>query len=535
VSDVESGGRAIAPVAAQRWPWLLTAATVDELVVARARVTPDALLLVEADGTGVTCADFDRRVGRVAAALAARGVAAGTRVAWQLPTRISTVLVLAALRRLGAVQSPVIPLYRERETGAALATTDAEIFLVPGVWRGFDFSAMAASLAAGGGPAPQVLEISHDAPEAEPAGRPALPVPVPDEVSWVYFTSGSTGVPKGARHTDGSLLASGFAFAGLGELGRIPGEFGAMGFPVAHVGGIQYLIAALAAGFPILLLETFIPDQAARLFRDYGVTTTGGAPPFYTALLALAGARPGERLIPTLRTLKGGGAPCPPHLVKAVAETLGAVLAHDYGMTEVPMVAVASPSDPPDVRARTDGRPVPANRVRLVDAGGAACPPDGVGEVQVSGAGVCRGYTDPAETEAAFTADGWFRTGDLGRLHPTGHLEVVGRVKDLIIRNGENVAPQEIETLLAQHPDVAEVAVIGLPDPARGERVCAIIVPRPGREAPSLAMLSGWLLAGGLMRQKLPEQVEVVDALPRTGLAKVAKVELRRRFGALVP
>ncbi|MBX6387745.1 MAG: AMP-binding protein [Frankia sp.] len=532
-----------APTSHPDWPWLLRAETVDGLIVARAALTPDDLFLVDEAGQRVTFGEFDARVTRVAAALAAAGVTVGTRVAWQLPTRISTLLVMAALRRLGAVQAPIIPLYREREVSAALATTDAQVLLVPGTWRGFDFAAMAARIAAAGGPAPRVVEIGYDAPEAEPVGEVAEPAPDPDAVRWIYFTSGSTGVPKGARHTDSTLLCTGLAFAGIGELGRRPGEFGSIGYPVAHVGGIEYLIAALAGGMSLLLLEAFVPDRAVELYNRYGVTTTGGAPPFYSALLAAAGLPAGQRLVPTLRTLKGGGAPCPPHLVPAVAERLGAVLAHDYGMTEVPMIAVASPSDPPDVLAETDGRPVPGNRIRLMDPAdpdgtrnpaSAGSPPGGVGEVQVSGAGVCRGYTDPAATAEAFTADGWFRTGDLGRLLPSGHIEVVGRLKEMIIRKGENVAPQEIEGLLGQHPALAEVAVLGLPDPERGERVCAVVAPRPGHAAPTLAELTAWLSEAGLMRQKLPEQLEIVDALPRTGLGKIAKNQLRERLAASI-
>lgn len=520
---------AAAPDTGKPWPWLLTAPTFDELVRRRAELTPDSPLLFDEHGETVSCAEFDRRCSAVARALAAEDIGPGTRAAWQLPTRISTVLVLAALRRLGAVQAPIIPIYREREVGAALAAVDAEVLLVAGTWKGVDLRAIGEAAAAGR--ATRLVEIGHRAPETGGDGPDPVPAD-PDEVAWVYFTSGSTGTPKGARHSDRSLLTPAFAFAGLGELGREPGEVGAMGFPIAHVGGVEYLVAALAGGFPLLVLEAFVPAEAVELFRRHGVTTTGGAPPFYTALVAVARARAGEqRLIPTLRTLKGGGAPCPPHLAGEVAEVLGAVLAHDYGMTEVPMVAVASPSDPAGVLAATDGRPVPGNRLRLVDADGRERGPGEVGEVQVTGPGVCHGYTDPADTAAAFTADGWFRTGDLGVLHPTGHVEIVGRVKDLIIRKGENIAPQEIETLLARHPAVAEVAVVGLPDPERGERVCAVLVVRPGAQAPDLDAVAGWLLDAGLMRQKVPEQLEVVDALPRTGLAKVAKAELRRRFG----
>ncbi|MCW2903680.1 MAG: putative cyclohex-ene-carboxylate:CoA ligase [Streptosporangiaceae bacterium] len=511
------------------FPWLLTAATLLELIEHRAQLTPDAPLLIDQHDVRLTCREFRDGVERVAAALAASGIGPGTRVAWQLPTRISTVLVMAALRRLGAVQAPIIPVSREREVSAALVTSGAEVFLVPGVWRGFDYTAMAAGLPMPDGARPQLLVIGQDAPESsDTAALPPVPYD-PEEVAWVYFTSGATGAPKGARHTDTTLLTTGIGFAGLGRLGERDGEVAAMGFPIAHVGGNQYLIAALAGGYPVLLLESFVPDEAVLLFRRHWVTTTGGAPPFYSALVALARSRPGEPLLPALRTLKGGGAPCPPSLFEAVRDTLGVVLAHDYGMTEVPMIGVASPVDPSDVLAQTDGRVVPGNRIRIVAADGAPCPVGEVGEVQVAGRGVCHGYTDPAETAAAFTADGWLRTGDLGRLHPSGHIEVVGRLKDMIIRKGENVAPQEIEELLARHPGVAEVAVIGLPDATRGERVCAVVVAAPG-PAPDLAELGDWLLREGLMRQKLPEQLEIVDALPRTGLAKIAKAELRERF-----
>ncbi|WP_409330015.1 class I adenylate-forming enzyme family protein [Trujillonella humicola] len=520
-------------VAVGDWPWLLQAPTFPALVRARAGATPDALFLVDEADRQVTCAQFAERVDRVAAALHAEGIGPGSRVAWQLPTRISTVLVMAALRRLSAVQAPVIPLYREREVTVALRTTDAEYFLVPGSWRGLDYAEMAAGIAADGGPAPRVLVIGDEAPERDDtAGLPPEPAD-PDEVAWIYFTSGSTGAPKGARHTDAGLLATGSGFAGNGRLGADGREMGAMGFPVAHVGGIEYLISALTGGYGLLLLEAFVPDQAVALMARYGVTTTGGAPPFYSALIALARAADADRpLLPALRVLKGGGAPCPPDLYRQVREVLGVQLAHDYGMTEVPMVAVADPRDDDEVLARTDGRVLPFNRVRVVDADGGAVPSGESGEVQVSGIAVCRGYTDPAETARAFTDDGFFRTGDLGRLLPTGHIEIVGRLKDLIIRKGENIAPQEIEELLAQHPAVAEVAVLGLPDPDRGERVCAVVVVAPGQPEPTLATLTDWLRGRGLMPQKLPEQLELVDVLPRTGLAKIAKNELRSRLAA---
>jgi acyl-coenzyme A synthetase/AMP-(fatty) acid ligase len=449
-------------------------------------------------------------------------------VAWQLPTRASTVILMAALARLGAVQAPVIPIYRERETGAAVATAGAEFMLVPGTWRGFDYAAMAAGLPT----APKVLVMGEAVPPAA-ANAGSLPAPAPS-AGWVYFTSGSSGLPKGARHTDGTLLAAAYGWTSQGRAGEFPDDVGSMAFPVAHVGGIMYVMAQLMSGFPVVLAEAF-DATTVDVFRRLGVTMSGGSTVFYTALLAAqrafasAAGSPDARVLPSLRVLKGGGAPCPPGVFWAAREEMGVTVAHDYGMTEVPMICVASPLDTDEQLANSDGKPIPGNEVRIVDD--AAVLPAGVdGEIQVRGAAVCHGYTDPSLDAGAFTADGWFRTGDRGHLRPDGHVEVTGRTKDLIIRKGEKIAPLELETLLIQHPAVAEVAVIGLPDAERGERACAVLTLRPGADAPSLADVTAFLREAGLMPQKLPEQAEIVSELPRTGLGKVAKLALRDKF-----
>jgi cyclohexanecarboxylate-CoA ligase len=527
---------------------LLRAGTFTGLLTARAAATPDAPMLIDASGQRLSFKDFNRYSERTAASLSAQGVGLGTRVAWQLPTRISTVIVMAALARLGAVQAPIIPLYRSRETGAAVATAGAEFLLVPGTWRGTDFVEMASGLPT----APRVVVVGESAPSASDAEVAELPGPAAS-AEWVYFTSGSSGLPKGARHTDATLLAAAYGWTLQGRVGELDGDVGSMAFPVAHVGGIIYVMSQLISGFPIVLAEAF--DAATiDLFRRHTVTMSGGSTVFYTALLAAqrglaagsgdpdkaqgpAGLTVGEssagsagpRLLPSLRVLKGGGAPCPPAVYRAVRDEMGVTVAHDYGMTEVPMICVASPRDTDEQLANSDGKPIPGNEVRIVDDS-AVLPAGAEGEIQVRGAAVCHGYTDPSLDADAFTADGWFRTGDRGHLRPDGHVEVTGRTKDLIIRKGEKIAPLELETLLIQHPAVAEVAVVGLPDDERGERVCAVLVTRADASAPSLNEISSFLRAKGLMPQKLPEQVEIVSELPRTGLGKVAKLALRDKF-----
>ncbi|EAQ00618.1 putative cyclohex-1-ene-1-carboxylate:CoA ligase [Janibacter sp. HTCC2649] len=522
-------------VTADDFTWLIRGRSWCGLIAERAAVTPDTRFLIDPHGTELTFGEFAQRVERVAAALAAEGIGPGAVVAWQLPTRISTLLVMSALRRLDAIQAPIIHLYREREVRASLEAVEPTHFIVPGVWGGFDFTAMARSIADADGPSPTLLEVGVDAPEtADTSSLPPVPSTDDDgqQFRWVYFTSGSSGVPKGARHTDATILTGSTGFAGLGRMGTRPGEVSAMAFPVAHIGGAIYQITCLAAGFPMLVLEAFDPARIVTQFREHKVTSTGGAPALYAGLMAMQKASP-EPLFPDLTLLKGGGAPCPPEYLDEGLDVLGVVIAHDYGMTEVPMIAAADPYTDSAVLRLTDGIVVPGNEVRLVDLDDVPVAEGVDGLVQVRGGGVCKGYTDPTKNAENFTDDGWFRTGDLGRIHPSGHIEVIGRIKEMIIRKGEKIAPLEIEDLLSRHPRVTEVAVIGLPDAERGERVCAVVVPTPGGNAPTLAELTAYLSAQGLMKQKLPEQLEVLPELPRTGLSKVAKATLRSQFSEL--
>ncbi|RSM94783.1 cyclohexanecarboxylate-CoA ligase [Streptomyces sp. WAC 01325] len=493
---------------------LSSSRTLWDLLARRAGIGPDCPVLLQDDRT-LTFGALHAGAERVAAGLYDMGVRPGTVVAWQLPTRIETALLSFALARLGAVQSPVIPFYRDREVGFALRESKAEFFAVPGVWRGFDHTEMARRLGAKG-----IFEAYDTLPDGDPAVLPPPPAEG-TSVRWIYWTSGTTSDPKGVLHTDRSLIAGGSC---LGHALRpTPADVGSIAFPYAHIGGPDYMVMVLLYGFPTVLFEQFAMPEALAGYRRHGVTIAGGSTAFYSMFLAEQRRQPdGAKAVPTLRLLAGGGAPKPPEVYHAVVREMGVQLTHGYGMTEVPMITMGAPDDTAENLATTEGRPPREMEIRIVE-----------GEVRLRGEAVCRGYLDPAQTEAAFDEDGFLRTGDLGHLTDSGHLVLTGRLKDVIIRKGENVSAKEIEDLLHRHPAVGDVAVIGLPDPERGERVCAVVEQPAGAPELTLQALTSYLRGEGLSTHKLPEQLEVVDALPRNEtLRKVLKYKLRERYSS---
>jgi acyl-coenzyme A synthetase/AMP-(fatty) acid ligase len=511
---------------------LYDARTFWELVTARAALSPDHPMLVDEAGRSLTFGDLASRAEHVAAGFYDLGVREGMTVSWQLPTRIETIVASVALSRLGAVQNPIIHIYREREVGYVLRECAATLFCVPGEWRGFDYSAMAKRVVAGLDHPVQILETFDSLPEGNPAvlPPPATPPAAGEDapIRWLYYTSGTTSNPKGVRHTDETLLAGGIGLAVA--LDMQPSDVGSMAFPFAHIAGPDYLGIMLMHGFPSVLLETFVPADAVDFYSRNGVTMAGGSTAFYLAFLAEQRKNPSEKVIPTLRMLTGGGAPKPPEVFYEVQREIGVPVVHGYGMTEVPMISNGSPHDTDEQLANTDGAPVRGADVKIARSDGTRAPAGVDGEVRVRGAMVCKGYTDPALTADAFDDEGYFSTGDIGHLREDGHLVLTGRIKDIIIRKGENIAAKEIEDLLYQHPKVAEVAVIGLPDPERGERVCAVVQPVPGVEPLTFDEMQQYCRDAGLMIQKIPEQLEQVEAMPRNPTMKILKYELRDRF-----
>ncbi|MGW8351183.1 AMP-binding protein, partial [Streptomyces wedmorensis] len=334
--------------------------TLWELVERRAGLTPARPVLLQGDRV-LTFGGLRDRAERCAAGLYDKGVRAGTVVAWQLPTRIETAVLTFALARVGAVQTPVIPFYRDKEVGFALRESRAEHFAVPGVWRGHDHTEMARRLGARG-----IFEAYEDLPDGDPAVLPPPPASGTD-VRWIYWTSGTTSDPKGVLHTDRSLLAGGSCLAHA--LRPTAEDVGSMAFPYAHIAGPDYTVMLLLYGFPAVMFEQFALPDALDEYNRHGVTVAGGSTAFYSMFLTEQRKQPDKPVIPTLRLLAGGGAPKPPEIYHAVRKELGCQLTHGYGMTEVPMITMGAPDDTVENLATTEGRPPAGMEIRITDDG----------------------------------------------------------------------------------------------------------------------------------------------------------------------
>ena len=501
-----------------------------QLVERRAEATPEALFAVDEQDRELSFAGYRDAALRCAAALHERGVGEGTSVSWTLPTTLETLVLAAALSRLGARQNPILPIYREREVGFICRQSGASWLFVPGVFRGFDYEAMAQKVAAEQEQL-SVQVVDGSLPEADPNGLPPAPPP-PDSpgsapLRWLFYTSGTTSDPKGALHTDSTLLPPGRTLVRVCELQ--PDDRIAMVFPVTHIGGTAWLAAALYSGAALITVAAF-GESSIDVLERHGVTQGLAGTAFHQAYLAAQRKR-GGRLFPRIRAFPGGGAPKPPELHYEIKRELGgAGIVSGYGLTESPILTMNSVRCPDEKLAHTEGRPGQGVTLRVVRLDGQPAGPGEEGEIRARGPQVCRGYLDASLDAEAFDADGFFRTGDLGCVDAEGYLTITGRLKDVIIRKGENISAKEVEDLLYTHPKVKDVAVIGLPDPSRGERACAVVSCEPGEPLGFDEMLE-FCKGAGLMLQKIPEQLEIVEALPRNATGKIVKHELRQRYG----
>jgi cyclohexanecarboxylate-CoA ligase len=499
------------------------------LIEQRATDTPSRPYLSDDRGRVVSFGDYHCFAEEVAAGLVALGMGDDDVVSWQLPTTIESAVLLGALSRLSVRQNPVLPILGRSEVSFISAQVKATWIIVPGTYRGVDFAAMVSEATAGR--QCRILSLEDYIGDAElslPRGAVATLPPYAepsDPIRWYYYSSGTTAHPKGAKHTDASVMASSnaqIAYLGLESDDLIP-----VAFPITHIGGIMLLTSYARAGAQILLLDSFDPTTSPVTMAEHGATVLGSATPFFHAYLAAQKRNGDAPLFTKLRQLQAGGAPITPELNAECVRVFGARIYNQWGLTEFPAATSLAVSDEDYRFEGTVGRPAPGVVVKAVDPDGITLAPGVEGELLLQGPQCFGGYLDQSLDASAFDADGFFRSGDLGTVDSDGFVRITGRIKDIIIRNAENISALEIEETLVKHPSIADCAVIGIPDDRTGERACAVIVLAAGASPVDVAELSAHCRESGLAKQKAPEQIVFVDVLPRNPMGKVLKHVLR--------
>ena len=480
-----------------------------------ARETPNCILVVDGE-VRLTAALLQHDAVRLAGSLRAR-FRPGSVISFMLPNWHEAAVIYMAATLAGMVAHPILPSLRDHDLRFMLADIGSRMIFVPQIFRGFDYAAMLGRIAAELESPPEIVVVRGDThlPYArlmEEEAVATLPILNPDDVRMIMYTSGTTGRPKGVMHTHNSLHA---LIRQIGQHWLVePGDRFLVPSPISHIGGSIYAFEMpLLLGTTAVLMESWDPAAAVQIMLRERITHMAGATPFLAGLLAAA--RDAGTCLPDLKLFICGGASVPPALIReASAYFEKAVVTRVYGSTEVPVTTVGSFANL-DQAAETDGRAGIADVIL------------GEGdEIRARGPQMFVGYVHAEDEASAFDEDGYYRTGDQGAWAGGDHLVVTGRIKDLIIRNGENIAPKEIEDLLIGHPDIAEIAIIGVPDARTGERAVAVIVPREGT-MPDVASLGAFLAGLGVTKFKYPEQVALWDALPKNDAGKVLKVAMR--------
>jgi acyl-CoA synthetase (AMP-forming)/AMP-acid ligase II len=492
-----------------------------------ATTSPQRILLVDA-GHRIDSRTLYANASTLAQAMLTR-VPSGSVISFMLPNWHEAAVIYLAATLAGMIVNPILPSLRDRELLFILQDLETRLVFVPASFRQLDYVAMLGRVTAQLAQAPEVVVVRGDARaftsyatlfEHPLSGQP-LPRLEPDAVRMVLYTSGTTGRSKGVLHSHNSIHA---LIRQIRDYWRVePGDRFLVPSPIGHIGGSIYAFECpLLLGTTAVLMDQWNADAAVKLLVAEGCTHMAGATPFLQQLLAAA--EHSQTRLPSLKLFVCGGASVPPALIrKAAAYFEHAAVTRVYGSTEVPVTTVgAVKPDEAGYAADTDGRAGLAD-VKLVDNGGN---PGKAGEILARGPQMLVGYLHAEDEAASFDADGYFRTGDLAAWVDSTYLVVTGRAKDIIIRNGENISPKEIEDLLVGHPEIVEVSIVGLPDARTGERTCAVIVPKsaPG---PTVESLRDFLLREGLATFKFPEKVVLWDALPKNDAGKVLKHQIR--------
>jgi cyclohexanecarboxylate-CoA ligase len=510
-----------------------------------AAATPDKVAAIDARGQ-VTYGELKRLSDRAALGLLELGVRPGDVVSFQLPNWIEFLVVHFAVTRIGAINNPLIPIYRDREVGFMVGLAKSTVIVVPQEFRGYDYPGMVARLRGDWPEMAHVLVVDGPTTDTQTSWAEFIETPWeerrdaaeldalrpdPDDVTLLIFTSGTTGEPKGVMHTHNTLVAANAPLPA--RLGVNSDSVVHMASTFAHMTGFLYgvRLPTQVGGATAVYQDVWDAGRFVDLVEQHRISYTSAATPFLHDTLSAPNLA--ERDLSSLRLFCCMGAPIPRAIVReAKAKLPGLTVLGGWGQSENGLVTLGIPGDPEEKIVERDGYPWPGMELRTVDFDGTVLPAGSEGKLQVRGPFLFVGYVERLEmTRASFAGD-WFDTGDLAVIDEDGYLNITGRTKDVIIRGGENIPVAYVENVLYEHPKLAGVAVVGIPDPRLQERACVVVTLGPGADGFTMEEMKAFLDEKRVARQYWPESLEVVTELPRTASGKIQKFQLRARLQA---
>lgn len=516
-----------------------------DVFVEQAQPNPDRPFVHDST-TSLSYADMVEKSQRLALGLKRLGLNKGDRVAVQLPNWTEFVLVVTAAARMGLIVVPIMPIYRDNEVEYVLQHSGARAAVTCADFKGFNYLEMferiksntpdlqhlivARSQSSGSVSALDDLIVGGD---IEEIARELGQGPTGDDGFLIVYTSGTTARPKGCYHTWNTLRASSAAIAKNVNYTSEDVQFGPS--PITHSTGIVTSIALpLLSGASSHLMEAWDPAEALDRIKQYGCTASVTATAFLQMLMAAYD--PAKHDVSSMRVWICAGAPIPGAIVENASTMFPNLSVLSLlGRSENFLTTMCSVDDPASRSATSDGRPVEGAAVKIVDESGHEVPRGTEGDIAYKGPShMIEYYRNTEETEALFTPDGFSRSGDLGFMDADSYVRVTGRLKDIIIRGGMNISARELEDLLVQHPAITSVACVAMPDEQLGEKVCAYVVTAEGQPDIDMPTMQEYLLSKNLSKSKLPERIEIIEALPMTATGKIQKHILRDMIAAKV-
>jgi 2,3-dihydroxybenzoate-AMP ligase/mycobactin salicyl-AMP ligase len=512
--------------------------TIGELIDTAAAADPDKLALVSGN-LRLTRAQLRERIERLAAAFIRLGIQKSESVLLQLPNWSEFIYSYFALQKIGAVPVLLISGYGRMEVSHLCSLTEATVWIVPQVYRNRDYTSCIKAVREANPRLRHIISVRAEhsneifsacleelltgATEADAETRMAARRPEPTDLAHILPSGGTTGLPKAIPRTHRDYLCN---VEHLHHVGKMTAEDVCMvAVPVGHNLALLNIVGAARVGYPIVLLDSTRADDICQTLEAERVTYLPTVPSLLKRILEFDQIDRYD--LRHLRKISAGGEPATPDLVERVRQKLHCAYISEFGMSEGPLCRTRLDDDPENIRGSV-GKPIcPHDEFRVLDDDGQPLPPQTDGELAARGPGIFAGYLkNPVENARAFTKDGFFRTGDLARMDGTGNVTITGRIKDVINRGGEKISPVQIEKLLLAHPQIADAAVIGMPDSALGEKICAYVRLQSGAILDHDS-INTFIEEMGASKLLLPERVEFVSALPLTEAGKHDKKALR--------